>query len=68
MMRQERLKGKMVENNLRDQDMAKILGIDSSTFYRKKNGVTDFTREEIKIMKDYLHLSAEEVDSIFFGD
>ena len=67
-MKQERLKGKMVENNLRDQDMASILGIDSSTFYRKKKGITDFTREEIKIMKDRLNLTAEEVDAIFFGE
>ncbi len=62
------LKGRMVENNLRDQDMANILGIDVSTFYRKKTGVSDFTREEIKRIKEVLHLSAEEVDAIFFGD
>ena len=67
-MKQERLKGKMVEHSLRDQDMAKLLGIDSSTFYRKKNGVTEFTREEIKIMKNLLNLSADEIDSIFFDD
>ena len=34
------LKGRMVENNLRDQDMANILGIDVSTFYRKKTGIS----------------------------
>lgn len=67
-MKQERLKGKMVEHSLRDQDMAKLLGIDSSTFYRKKNGVTEFTREEIKIMKNLLNLTADEIDSIFFED
>ena len=67
-MKQERLKGKMVEHSLRDQDMAKLLGIDSSTFYRKKNGVTEFTREEIKIMMNLLNLSADEIDSIFFDD
>ena len=67
-MKQERLKGKMVEHSLRDQDMAKLLGIDSSTFYRKKNGVTEFTREEIKIMKNILNLTADEIDSIFFED
>lgn len=67
-MRQERLKGKMVEHNLRDQDMAKLLGIDASTFYRKKNGVTEFTREEIKTMKGLLNLTADDIDSIFFED
>lgn len=67
-MRQERLKGKMVEHNLRDQDMAKLLGIDASTFYRKKNGVTEFTREEIKTMKSLLNLTADDIDSIFFED
>jgi hypothetical protein len=40
----------------------------SNTFYRKKTGVSDFTREEIKRIKEVLHLSAEEVDAIFFGD
>ena len=67
-MRQEKLKSKMVEKNLRDQDMAKILGIDVSTFYRKKTGITEFNREEIKAMKNCLNLTADEVDAIFFED
>ena len=67
-MRQERLEAKMAEKKVKDQDCAKALGIDSSTFWRKKTGVNEFDRDEIKGLKTLMGLTAEEVDFIFFED
>ena len=62
------LKAKMYENGITDQSMAEFIGIDVSTFYRKKSGNSDFNREEIKVMKERLNLSPDEIDRIFFED
>ncbi|MDU1265362.1 MAG: hypothetical protein E6970_05995 [Peptostreptococcus sp.] len=45
----------------------KYLGISEASYYRKVNGVSDFTRNEIQLMKDILNLSMEEVEKIFFA-
>lgn len=62
------LKAKMYECGYNDQKIAEAIGIDVSTFYRKKSGLSDFTREEIKRIKDTLDLSLDDVDRIFFGE
>jgi predicted DNA-binding transcriptional regulator AlpA len=45
--------------------MCKKLGISRSAFYRKCNGITEFTLSEIKIIIDYLEL--EFPNEIFFA-
>lgn len=60
------LKAKMVEHGVTDQEMAEIIGIDASSFYRKKCGKSDFYRKEIQTMKIRLDLSGEDIDRIFF--
>lgn len=47
--------------------LAKALGINLSTFYRKLSGESDFTRNEIQIIRSQLSLSIEDVDRIFFA-
>lgn len=47
--------------------ISQLLGIDQSTLYRKMSGISDFTRNEIQMIKTALTLSNEEVDSIFFS-
>lgn len=49
------------------EDLAKSLGINLSTFYRKLSGESDFTRNEIQIVRSELGLSIEDVDRIFFA-
>lgn len=44
--------------------MCKKLGISRSAFYRKCNGITEFTLSEIKTIIDYLEL--EFPNEIFF--
>lgn len=50
------------------QHVARLLGMDESTFYRKRKGLTDFTRKEIQMLRSILNLTSEEVDEIFFTD
>ena len=60
------LKAKMVEHGVTDHEMADIIGIDASSFYRKKCGKSDFFRKEIQAMKIHLGLSGDDIDRIFF--
>lgn len=45
-----------------------VIGMDYSTFWRKVSNdrTNEFTRYEIKAIKNELGLAPEEVDSIFF--
>lgn len=47
-------------------DVAKMLGINEATLWRKTNGTSDFNREEIQRICEYLDL--ESPMEIFFGD
>lgn len=67
MVNERLLKARMVENGYNDQSLSRAIGIDTSTFYRKKAGNSDFYRKEIQAIKDCLCLSGEDVDRIFFA-
>lgn len=47
--------------------LAAVLGVNASTLSRKMRGETDFTRSEIVIIRNCLHLTLEETDAIFFA-
>lgn len=49
------------------QDMSKALEINSNTFWRKINGLTDFTLSEIQTIVEILKLDDEKIKSIFFN-
>ena len=61
------LKSKMVEKGITDQELSSLLGINQATLFRKKNGTSDFYRNEIKIIKEVLNLTDRDIDLIFFG-
>jgi DNA-binding phage protein len=62
-----KLRGKIVENELNVSKLATSLGIDRSTLYRKLNEEGDkLTIKEANQIVDILHLSKEEAMSIFF--
>lgn len=62
----ERLREKMAERNISNEDMAKLMGIDASTFYRKlKSDGTNFTVGQMHTIADVLGLSNEDTTSIF---
>lgn len=58
----------MKNHGLSNEEMARRLCIDPATFYRKKKGISDFTRKELQKMRASLELSSEDVDAIFFDD
>ena len=68
MFNKDKLKGKMAENRCSSVELAKLLGINPSTFYRKSTGESEFTRSEIQIITNALGLTMQEVKNIFFAD
>jgi len=67
MVNLNKLKGKMIEKGTTVSDLAKTIGIDKSTLYRKlrNNGEEISIKEASSIIKS-LNLTIEEVNSIFF--
>jgi len=60
-----KLKALRLEHNLKQTDMAKLLGMSETTYNRKENGITEFTESEIKKICDIFDEKPEE---IFFRD
>ncbi|NNG67315.1 helix-turn-helix transcriptional regulator [Caldanaerobacter subterraneus] len=56
-----KLKALRLEHNLKQIDMAKLLGISENTYNRKENGITEFTESEIKKICDIFNKKAEEI-------
>lgn len=60
------LRRKMSDRNISNEEMAKRLGIDASTFYRKlKSEGTNFTVGQMHVIVDVLQLTPEEASAIF---
>ncbi|WP_196599809.1 helix-turn-helix domain-containing protein [Pectinatus frisingensis] len=47
--------------------VADEIGVNPATLYRKMNGVSDFTRSEMQLIRNLLDLSIKEADDIFFA-
>ncbi len=52
--------------NLRE--VASVLNISSVTLWRKMNGGSEFSREEIQTIKNMLNLTQNEAFEIFFAE
>jgi len=63
-----KLKGKIVERNTTQEELASKIGIDKSTFYRKMKQKGNFTIKEVNLIVSTLNLSKEEAVSIFFSE
>ncbi len=68
-MNVNKLKGKIVENEMNITTLAKRMGVDRATLYRKINrdGET-FTIKEVNLIVKILNLTTEETMEIFFKD
>jgi len=63
-----KLKGKIVENDLTIEKLADEVGIDRSTLYRKINNKGEsFTIKEADLIAKALNLTAAEVNAVFFS-
>ena len=67
MFDRKKFKIKMMVNDLTMEDVANHLNISVVTLYRKMNGVSDFTRNEIQLLKELLRLTVKEANQIFFA-
>lgn len=59
-----KVKGFLVENGIRQKDVANMLKMSISTFNNKLNGIGDFTITDVKKMCTELEVEAD----IFFND
>jgi len=62
------LRAEMVLKHVSQDDLLKHLEISRSSFYRKMNGLTEFTHDEIGKIIELLNLSSDRAMSIFFAD
>lgn len=53
--------------NISVKAISDAMGIDSSTFYRKMNGDSDFTRRELEIFRENVGVSTKVLMNIFFA-
>jgi len=64
-----KLKGKIVENEMNVSELAKEMHIDRATLYRKLNSKGEsFTIKEANLIVKILNLSVQEAMDIFFKD
>ncbi|WP_462133211.1 helix-turn-helix domain-containing protein [Peptostreptococcus stomatis] len=61
------LKYYIAKSNIKAIDLIKVMGISEATYYRKVNGNSEFTRNEIQAIKDTLNLSMDDIGKIFFN-
>lgn len=64
----DKLKGAIVANGKTQQIVAKEIGIDRSTFYRKMKADGDFSIGEVAKMAEVIPLSDTEAIAIFFNN
>ena len=67
MVNVSKLKGKIIERNTTQEALAKDIGIDKSTFYRKMKQNGSFSIQEVNLIVSSLNLSKDEALSIFFS-
>lgn len=66
-MNANELKAEMVRHGDNCGILAKALGVSNQTMTSRLKGEKDFTRKEIKLIKDRYNLSAERVVEIFLS-
>ena len=66
MFKENELKAQMARKGVTQEELAKALGLNASTLWRKLKADGNFTRNEIGIIMDYLEI--DDPNSIFFAD
>lgn len=67
MFQKNEFKAELVRRGLSVEQVAKMLGIDTVSLYRKMNGESDFFRNEIDVLRRKLNLSDADLLKIFFA-
>lgn len=68
MFERNKFRARVIEKGLSMEQVAERLKINVATLYRKMNGTSDFTRNEIQVVKEMLNLSIRDADQIFFAE
>lgn len=64
-----KLRGKIVENELNVATLAEKIGVDATTLYRRiSDGGETFLIKEVQAIARELNLTIDEINSIFFAD
>lgn len=63
-----KLKAKMVENEISVSQLADRVGVNQATMYRRFNGGENFSIKEASEIAKILNLSADELNDIFFNE
>ncbi|RGM21673.1 XRE family transcriptional regulator [Eubacterium sp. OM08-24] len=63
-----KLKAVILERGFTQEQIAEMLGMTIATFNYKVNNKSEFKASEIKKLGEILHLTAEELNTIFFAD
>ena len=66
-MKLDLLKGKIVANGMNVEQLAKNIGIDRSSLYRKLNNADKITIGEAMKMKEALSMTTDEATEIFLS-
>ncbi len=68
MVNVDKLRGKIVECRMTIEELARAVGVDRATLYRRiSSGGGSFTIEEADKIAKVLSLSADELNKIFFA-
>lgn len=67
MIQKNLLNSKMVLHGRTQRDLAKFLGLSEVSVNKKFQGILRFNVDDIKRIKDYLHLTDSEVVEIFLS-
>lgn len=62
-----RLEYEIKRRGLVKVDVQQAIGLSRTAFYRKCNGITDFTLSEVRAIADFLGLSPDDILDIFFA-
>jgi plasmid maintenance system antidote protein VapI len=62
-----KLKGKIVERGMNIESLAKLIGVDRATLYRKLNDAEKITIGEAAKIKDVLEISESDAYDIFLA-
>lgn len=57
----------VIKNGSNLTTTAKAINVTYSTLRRKMTGESDFTREEVQALRDYLKMSPSDVEEVFFA-
>lgn len=67
MFDEKEFKKRLISAGLSVKEIAKAIGINEVTLYRKIKGTSDFSRNEMSIIKSVLKLNSDDFESIFFA-